>query len=225
MSRSTTPLTNTEIKHSKPKTKEYSLGDGGGLFLRVSPNGSKIWLFNYTRPHAGKRANISLGTYPHVTLAQARLGRQDAKALLAKDIDPQRHRDLERSRKAGVAANTLILVTEEWLKLKRTMITAPYADDISQSLRKHIFPALGKYPISEITAPQVIATLKPIATAGKLEMVKRLSQRLNEVMIYATNTGLVHNNPLAGIRFAFQTPTKINNPTLCLLYTSDAADE
>ena len=87
MPRTTKPLTNTEIKQAKPKDKEYNLVDGDGLSLRVNPKGSKFWLFNYYRPITKKRANISFGSYPALSLAQARELRKKSKELLAQNID------------------------------------------------------------------------------------------------------------------------------------------
>ena len=66
MAKTTKPLTNTEVKQAKPKEKEYNLADGNGLYLRIKPIGSKIWLFNYSRPYTKKRANLSLGAYPEI---------------------------------------------------------------------------------------------------------------------------------------------------------------
>ncbi len=86
------PLTNTKIKQASPREKEYNLSDGDGLALRVKPNGSKSWIFNYSRPYTKKRANISFGVYPAVSLSDARLQRQEAKELLAQNIDPQVHK-------------------------------------------------------------------------------------------------------------------------------------
>jgi hypothetical protein len=93
MANTTTPLTNTEVKQAKSKNKEYNLADGGGLALRVKPNGSKLWVFNYTRPYSKKRANLGYGAYPEVSLAKARRKRERARELLAQDIDPKQHKE------------------------------------------------------------------------------------------------------------------------------------
>ena len=87
MARITKPLTNTEVKQTKAKDKEYNLADGDGLALRVKTNGSKLWVFNYYRPYTRKRANISFGAYPDVSLADAREQRKQARSLLAQEID------------------------------------------------------------------------------------------------------------------------------------------
>ena len=107
MARTTKPLTNTEVKQSKPKEKVYTLSDGGGLQLRVKPNGSKLWLLDYCRPYTKKRTSLSFGAYPDVSLAGARKKRTDAKELLAQDIDPQEHREDDRRAKKTAHNNTL----------------------------------------------------------------------------------------------------------------------
>ena len=83
MARRASPLTDTEIKKAKPKEKEYILCDSHGLSLRIKPNGSKLWLFNYTRPILGTRTNLGLGTYPIVSLAEARMLRDDCRPLVS----------------------------------------------------------------------------------------------------------------------------------------------
>jgi integrase len=214
MARMTKPLTNTEVKQAKPKDKVFKLSDGGGLQLRIRPNGTKSWLFDYKRPYIDKRANISFGAYPSIGLAEARIKREEAKELLAKDIDPKEHRD-DLSRKQELEHNnTLQHIASKWLVVKKSKVSEDHATDTWRSLEIHIFPSLGKVPIHKITAVKVIEVIEPIATKGSLETVKRLCQRLNEIMVYSVNTGIIENNPLAGIGTAFQTPVKQHLPTL-----------
>jgi len=214
MARTTKPLTNTEVKQAKPKEKIYTLSDGGGLQLRIKPNGSKLWLFDYHRPYTKKRTSLSFGAYPALSLANARSKRDAAKELLAKDIDPKEYRDEESRLNEAAHSNTLKHVAAQWLEIKKSKVSANHAEDSWRSLELHIFPTLGKVPIHKITAVKAIETIKPIAAKGSLETVKRLCQRFNEVMVYATNTGLITANPLAGIGKAFQSPIKQNLPTL-----------
>jgi len=102
------PLTNTEVKQSKPREKVYALSDGDGLSLRVKPNGSKLWLFNYTAPYTKKRTCLSFASYPELSIANARCKRQNVRELLAKNIDPKEQRDEElRIKETGNL--------EEWL--------------------------------------------------------------------------------------------------------------
>ena len=214
MARKTAPLTNTQVNQAKPKDKEYNLTDGEGLMLRIKPNGSKLWLFNYYRPYSKKRANLSVGAYPSITIAAARKLRNEARELLAHNIDPQHHKREKEAEMVQKEASTLETIAKQWFELKKTKITEGYANDIIRSLENHVFPKLGKYPLSKITAPIVIDTLKPLSNVGKLEMIKRICQRLNEIMVYATNTGITEHNPLSGISHAFENPTAKNNPTL-----------
>lgn len=214
MARTTKPLTNTEVQQAKPRKKEFNLADGDGLALRIKPNGSKLWIFNYYRPYTKKRTSLSLGTYPATTLAEARQKRAAALKLLAENIDPKEHRD-EQSRISEEAhGNTLENIAAQWLEIKKTTITPDHATDTWRSLELHVFPNMGKMPLHKITAIKAIDTLKPVAAKGSLETIKRLCQRLNEIMVYAVNTGVIDNNPLTGIRQAFQKPAKQHMPTL-----------
>ena len=214
MARITKPLTNTEVKQAKAKGKIYTLSDGGGLQLRIKPNGSKLWLFDYHRPYTKKRTCLSFGTFPELSLAEARSNRKAARELLARSIDPKEHRDEENRLNETALSNTLKHIATAWLDVKKAKISADHATDTWRSLELHIFPGLGKVPIHKITAVKTIEIINPIAAKGNLETVKRLCQRLNEIMVYAVNTGLVDSNPLAGISKAYQTPVKQHLPTL-----------
>ncbi|WP_413284187.1 integrase domain-containing protein [Vibrio sp. MA40-2] len=206
MAKKIAPLTNTQVKQAKASEKEYTLSDGDGLQLKIKPSGSKTWVFKYTKPFTKNRTNLGFGVYPEVSLAQAREKRKQARELLAQHVDPKVYKDEQRLKQQDQYSNTLQAVTENWFTIKKSSITEGYAKDIWRSLNLHIFPSLGKYPISSLTAPIVIAVLKNVAKSGNLETVRRLAQRLNEVMTFAVNTGLIHANPLSGIRAAFEKP-------------------
>jgi integrase len=214
MARTTKPLTNTEIKQAKPKSKVYTLSDGYGLQLRVKPNGSKLWLFDYFRPYTKKRTCLSFGSSPELSLAEARRQRDAARQLLAKDIDPKDYREETNHLNETAHSNTLEHIATKWLETKKGHISTDHANDTWRSLTLHVFPQLGKVPIHKITAVKAIETIQTVALKGSLETVKRLCQRLNEIMIYALNTGIITTNPIAGISKAFQPPIKKNLPTL-----------
>ena len=203
-------LTDTEVRNAKPDSKEYTKGDGGGLALKISPNGSKTWIFNYTRPLTKKRTNAGLGSFPSVSLTQARKTAETYRALLAQNIDPQTHKVAEQTRHS----NTLRQVAKSWFEIKKSSVTVNYAEDIWRSFELHVFPVLGDIPISEISAPMAIEVLQAPRKRGNLETVRRVISRLNEVMTYATNTGLLDANRLAGINAAFERPIAQNNPSI-----------
>lgn len=214
MARNTAQLTDTQIRKAKPREKEYNLCDPRGLQLRVRPTGSKVWLFNYCRPGSNKRTNLKLGNYPALSLAHARTMRDEILALLAQSIDPQEHRADESRKTTAAYSNTLKLVADRWFEVKSAKISAGYAKDLYNSLDNHIFPKLGRTPLHKITAPATIEVLQPLKAQGKLEMVKRICQRLNMIMDYAVNTGVVPSNPLHGIGSAFIAPEKVHLPTV-----------
>jgi len=214
LANTTKPLTNTEVKQSRSKEKEYNLADGNGLYLRVKPNGTKLWLFNYSRPYTKKRANLSLGIYPNLTLAEARAKAQEYKGLLAKDIDPKEKRlELEHANRLAYI-NTFEHVVNQWLLLKQDSISPSYYKKITSRLRLHVLPHIGKMPIHKITAVGTIEFLQRLVVQGKMETIDNICGWLNEIMTYSVNTGLIPANPLSGIKKAFKVPKTTHLPTL-----------
>ena len=207
-------LSDRKIKALRPKEKDYVLTDGDGLQLRVRTNGSLLWNFNYRHPVTKKRINMGLGPYPEVSLAQARKETLEARELVGQGVDPKQVRDRKEEILRVAGDQTLLSVAGEWFVVKREQVTPDYADDIWRSLENYIFPDLGSVAVSDITAPAVISVLKPVEAKGSLETVKRISQRMNEIMTFAVNAGIIFSNPLAGIRSTFKKPQKKNLPTL-----------
>ncbi|MFK5734852.1 tyrosine-type recombinase/integrase [Pseudomonas urmiensis] len=203
-----TRLTDRQLKAVKVKDKDYVLSDGDGLQLRVRSNGSMLWNFNYREPITKSRINMGLGPYPELSLANARKKAVEARELLAQGIDPKAQRNTLVEAKRAETEHTFENVATAWFELKKDSVTPAYAKDIWRSLTLHAFPDLKTTPLSKITAPMVIKLLRPIEAKGSLETVKRLSQRLNEIMTYGVNSGLIFANPLSGIRAVFKKPKK-----------------
>ena len=210
----TARLSDRHLKAVKPKDKDYVLTDGDGLQLRVRVNRSMQWNFNYRHPVTKNRINMALGSYPEGSLAQARRKAVEAREVLAQGIDPKAQRNDLAQAKLFETEHTFEKVATAWFELKKHSVTPAYAEDIWRSLTLHVFPSLKSTPISEVSAPMVIKILRPIEAKGSLETVKRLSQRLNEIMTYGVNSGLIHANPLSGIRSAFKKPKKKNMAAL-----------
>jgi integrase len=210
----TTPLTNTEVKQAKPKDKLYKLADGDGLQLRIKPNGTKTWLLDFINPYTRNRTSMSFGPYPAVNLADARKLRVAAKELLAKGLNPKDERDTQQQLADKENDNTLENIAKKWLEVKKTTVSKDYAIDIWRSMELHLFPKLGNMPLNKLTAPIVIDVIRPVSAKGSLETVRRLCQRINEVLVFAVNTGVLMSNPLTGINKAFEVPKKNHMPTL-----------
>ncbi|KAJ9432149.1 integrase domain-containing protein [Pantoea sp. YR343] len=214
MARMTRPLTNNEILKAKPQEKDFTLHDGDGLFLLIKTSGKKLWRFRYQRPNSSSRTNLSLGSYPALTLAVARQMRDHYLSMLAQGIDPQKQQK-EVSEQLQIELDSIFsVVAERWFQLKSKSITEDYAKDIWRSLEKDVFPAIGEIPVQLLKARTIVEALEPIKARGALETVRRLVQRINEIMIYAVNTGLIDANPASGVGMAFERPKKQNMPTL-----------
>lgn len=214
MARTTRPLTNTEVLRAKALEKDLTLHDGDGLFLIVKTSGKKLWRFRYQRPATKQRTMMGLGAFPALSLADARGLRADYLALLANGIDPQIQAEVAEEQQQIALDSIFSTVAANWFKLKSKSVTPDYAKDIWRSLEKDVFPAIGEIPVQQIKARILVEALEPIKARGALETVRRLVQRINEIMIYAVNTGLIDANPASGIGMAFEKPKKQNMPTL-----------
>lgn len=214
MARTTRPLTNTEVLRTKALEKDLTLHDGDGLFLIVKTSGKKLWRFRYQRPATKQRTMIGLGAFPALSLADARGLRADYLALLANGIDPQVQAEVVEEQQQIALDSIFSTVATNWFQLKSKSVTSDYANDIWRSLEKDVFPAVGEIPVQQIKARTLVEALEPIKARGALETVRRLVQRINEIMIYAVNTGLIDTNPASGIGMAFEKPKKQNMPTL-----------
>lgn len=214
MARTTRPLTNTEVLRSKAIDKDLTLHDGDGLFMVVKTTGKKLWRFRYQRPATKQRTMMGLGAFPALSLADARRLRGDYLSLLANGIDPQTQAEQATEQQQIALDSIFSTVAANWFTLKQASVTQDYAKDIWRSLEKDVFPAIGDIPVQEIKARKLVEALEPIKARGALETVRRLVQRINEIMIFAVNTGLIDANPASGIGMAFEKPKKQNMPTL-----------
>ncbi|KFX20444.1 integrase domain-containing protein [Pectobacterium betavasculorum] len=214
MARTTRPLTHTEVQKAKATDKDLTLHDGNGLFLLVKTTGKKLWRFRYQKPITGQRTMIGFGAYPALSLADARSMRDEKLSLLAKGIDPQ-EKVAKEVEEAQIAVESIFInVARNWFILKQTKVSADHAKDIWRSLEKDLLPAIENIPVQEIKARTLIQALEPIKARGALETVRRLVQRINEIMVYAVNTGLIDANPASGIGMAFERPKKQHMPTI-----------
>jgi len=202
------------VLRSKATDKDITLHDGDGLFMVVKTTDKKLWRFRYQRPATKQRTMIGLGSFPALSLGDARRLRTDYLSLLANGIDPQTQAEQATEQQQIALDSIFSTVAANWFALKQASVTPDYAKDIWRSLEKDVFPAIGEIPVQEIKARKLVEALEPIKARGALETVRRLVQRINEIMIYAVNTGLIDANPASGIGMAFEKPKKQNMLTL-----------
>lgn len=214
MARITKPLSNTEVKNAKPKDKEYNLSDGEGLSIRIKPNGSKLWIFNYYRPYTKKRANIGFGQYPALSIAEARKLRYTARELLVKNIDPKNDRENKAQEEKYTLENTFSKYVDAWKKLKTSQWKEPTIRRAHQTLSKHALPVLKDLPISQVKPKQIIAIMKPLIAENKRETVKRLCSFINQIMRLAVADGSIEFNPVSDLSGLFPAAEREHFKTL-----------
>ncbi|GJL85389.1 MAG: hypothetical protein DHS20C02_11640 [Micavibrio sp.] len=131
-------------KSAKPKDKPYKLSDGGGLYLEVTPKGSKLWRVKYRFLNNEKK--LCIGEYPVITLAEARNHRDEAKKLLANGHDPSAVKQEIKQERIQEAGNTFEAIAREWHEHKKHEWSEVNAKTVIDRLERDVFPEIGKYP-------------------------------------------------------------------------------
>jgi integrase len=181
------PLTDAKLRQAEPREKSYKLYDSNGLLIQVPPSGSLRWRFNYQ--HNGKAKTLSLGTYPLISLKQAREKRDHFRQLLLEGIDPSAQRQANRRREALAAENSFELVAREWHGNQSNTWAPSHSKRVLARLELDIFPLLGKLDIADIEAPELLAALRRIEDRGALESAKRVKTICGQVFRYGIATG------------------------------------
>ena len=191
-------LSNVKVQNAKPQAKPYKLKDGDGLFLLVHPNGGKYWRLRYS--FAGKEKLLALGTYPQISLLDAREKRNNARKLVANGTDPSFKKKEDKRLAAFAANNTFEAVAKDWHETNKSKWTPEHAERLWRRLELYIFKDLGKLPISSIRTPDLIPVLRKQENAGTLDTARRVAQVLNVVFRYAVHCGLIDQNPASDLR-------------------------
>lgn len=213
MARTVKPLTDTDCRNAKPLEKEYPKFDGGGLYLLVKPSGSKLWRFKYTRPN-GKPGHMSFGAYPDVKLAAARAQRDEARTMLTQGIDPQAKRTQEKEAATLAANNSFEATARAWFEKNMGGKSESHRERTLNRLETDVFPWLGKRPIGEIKAPEVLACLRRIEQRGAIETAHRVRWSCSKVFRFAIASGLAENDPAEILKEALTRPDPQSFPTI-----------
>jgi integrase len=195
------PLSDMQCKNAKPNAKRYKLADFEGLYLEVMPSGTKTWRIKY-RFH-GKENSISIGTYPHLSLAGAREQKVTIKGQLLKGINPLLARR-EKEQTDLIAANTRFEdVAREWHEKQAVKWSPRHAQTILHRLEKYVFPFLGDFPVKTIKPLMVLDVLQRIERTAP-EMTRRVKQYISQVFLYAIITSRCEVNPANGLEQALR---------------------
>ncbi|KAB7886402.1 tyrosine-type recombinase/integrase [Poseidonibacter ostreae] len=200
MARSTLPLTATQIKTTKAKEKDYKLFDGGGLFLLVAKTGGKRWRFKYR--FNNKEKIIALGTYPSLSLKDARAKREEYKSLIANDIDPNEQKKQKKEEVLKVEKkkeNTFYKVSQEWHENYQTEVSENYHIKLGRALENYVYKYMKDKPIEDVTRLDLIEILKILKERNLQDTASRVLMIINKIYKYAVTLEYVPHNIVADI--------------------------
>ncbi|MDD4457465.1 MAG: integrase arm-type DNA-binding domain-containing protein, partial [Syntrophotalea acetylenica] len=196
-------LTDTKVKNAKPGEKQFKLFDGDGLFLLVVPTGKsrggKRWRFKYR--FNGKEKLLALGTYPEISLADARERRDDARRLIAKGIDPGEAKKAAKTEQAERLANTFRKLAIDWYERQADILAEKTRKMIMSRLERDVFPVVGDTPLSDLTPRSILeGVLRPIEDRGSIELAHRVRGVISQVLRYGVACGLCERDSTVDLR-------------------------
>ncbi len=194
------PLTDIQVRNFKPAETPFRKSDGGGLFVEVRPNGSKLWRLAY-RFH-GKQKLMSFGSYPETTLANAREKRLAAKSLLSNGKDPMEQAKAEQERRRALSEDTFGRIADELMEKGRKDGLARRTLEKKSWILEMAKSDLAELPIKQITAQEVLAVLRKTESKGKYETARRMRSVIGQVFRYAIATARADNDPTFALRDA-----------------------
>jgi len=205
MPKKITPLSEIKVRTSKPGMNTYKIFDGGGLFLSVTPPGGRLWHFKYRFDKKEKK--LAFGTYPEISLAEARQRRDEARTQLAHGIDPGAVRKAKKQAETE-ETETFEVIAREWHTKFTHTWTAGHATKLLSAMTRDLFPWLGARPIKDLKAVELLASLRRIESRGTLETAHRMRGLLGQIFRYAVATGRAERDPAADLRGALPQPNE-----------------
>lgn len=193
------PLTVKKVDAAKPRQRKYLLPDGGGLNLQVLPSGTKSFVYRYRRPVSRKENILTYGTYPEISLREARELHQEARKLLSKGVDPGEEKKRARE-KADESAGNFEVVAREWLERFSPEWSDKNTRTVKGRLVKNVFPFVGQRKVWELTASDMLAVVRRVEARGALETARRVRGSCSQVFRYAISTGRADRDPAADIK-------------------------
>lgn len=208
-------LTVKAIENALPGLEPLKLADEKGLYLLISPSGSKRWQLRYS--FQGQKKKISFGPFPEVSLKAARAKRDEARAMIADGVDPLRQRRKNKLEARLASENTFGAVAEEYIAKRVDDGDKAICDTTEKKTRwllSLVEPALGHVPVNEITAPLLLSTLTDVHISGRRETARRLRSFVGRVLNYAIATGRAEHNPASALRGALSAPKVRHHPAI-----------
>lgn len=197
------PLTDAACRTAKPRDRAYKISDAEGLYLMVTPKGSRLWRMNYR--FEGRQKTLSFGAYPAIMLAEARERRLLARRVLAQGFDPAVHKEVPTETAVGP---TFEDVARDWHAARALSLTRQYGKLVLRRLEADLFPEIGHLPVDEVTAPVLLEALRKVEIRGSLTVARRLREYAGQIFRFAIASGKAERDPAADLRDALKTPPK-----------------
>jgi integrase len=197
-------LTDAKLRALKPRDKVYRVADTNGLCIEVRPTGAKLWRYRYR--HAGKPSMTALGEYPSMSLSEARAERDKARALVKKGTNPSHAAKIERATKLEQANNTFASIALEFLAKREKEGMGVKSVERGRRLIEKDLASIGNLPISEVSAPTLLAALRKMEHRGIVESAHRARGLAGQIFRYAIATGRTERNPAADLIGALERP-------------------
>ena len=201
------PLTDTQVRNAKPKDKTYTMADGDGMYLEIAPTGSKKWRMAYRQPN-GKNTRLTFGSYPEVSLIEARAQRSVARKQRANDIDPSQFKRAEKQARQTAASHTFEGVARTWLEKTAANRAATTQEKITNWLQKDVFPYIGGLPVSAIKAVDVLHTVQRMEARNAIDSAHRVKQICGQILRYCTSSGLIERDVTVDLKGALSVAPK-----------------
>jgi len=195
-------LTDVKVRSLKARDRQYKVADGRGLFLVITTNGSKYWRFRYR--FVDREKSLAIGVYPDITLAEARDKAHEARKLLANDVDPGAEKQNKKRERRLAAANTFEAIAREWFQKNSKQWVDSHGGRVLNRLEKDVFPYVGRRPITELSAPEILTVLQRIENRGAVETAHRTHQNFGQIFRYAIASGYAQNDPCPHLRGALK---------------------
>ena len=205
-------LTDIQVRNAKATEKPRKVPDGNGLYLYISTAGGKSWRLDYA--YFGKRKTLTFGTYPAIGLAEARSRRDEAKKKLSEGLDPSLAKKREHLAAKAAAGNTFGLIADEFIaKLRRDKRAEPTIDKNTWML-KVLAARLSQYPITQISAKDVLDVLSAVEKSGRVESALATRSAIGRVFRFAIATARAESDPTSALRGALQRHVPTSHPAL-----------
>ncbi len=201
-------LSDVTIRNTKPRAREFKLADSSGLYLLFTPSGGKLWRLKFRVN--GREKKLAIGSYPEISLSDARKRRDEARELLANGKDPSREKQREKVRSRLQAENTFAGIAAEYCEKRKRdgqRGWAPATAIRSEYLLSLLNKSIGRLPIGEIEPADVLAALQKVDSKGNHESARRMQQLASAVFRYAVATARLASDPTRDLRGALTTPT------------------